>query len=245
MIGDVGAVLWKELRELPHALGGRRGGLAGVLLSIVLVGVMIPLDEGPDFLSGWQPVFFASLWALVTVTAVVADSFAGERERHTLETLLASRLRDGAILVGKLLAAVLYGVALSVALLAVAFATVNLRFRADGPHLYPAPVAAAALGLALLGAGLAGSAGVLVSLRAATVKQAQQILMTALMLLFLVPFFGLRALPAAWKARLFGWLAGASPAEVLAAVAAVLLALDLALLAAARARFRRARLLLD
>lgn len=245
MIGDVGAVLWKELRELPDALGGRRGGFVYGLASIGLMGVLIPLDEGPDFLSGWEPVFFAALWAFITVTAVVADSFAGERERHTLETLLASRLPDGAILVGKLLAAVLYGVAISVVLLAIALLTVNLRFRAGGPHLYAAPTAASALALAVLAAGLAGSTGVLVSLRAATLKQAQQRLAIAFMLLFLLPFFGLRALPAEVKARLLGWATGMTAIEAATAAGAVLLALDLTLLAAARARFRRTRLLAD
>ena len=48
------------------------------------------------------------------VSSLVADSFAGERERHTLETLLASRLPDRAILAGKLLVpvAVAWGAAL-------------------------------------------------------------------------------------------------------------------------------------
>ena len=40
---------------------------------------------------------------------MIADSFAGERERHTLETLLASRLSDRAILFGKIAACIAYG----------------------------------------------------------------------------------------------------------------------------------------
>src|SRR5258705_13563545 len=43
--------------------------------------------------------------------SIIVDSFAGERERHTLETLLASRLSDRAILLGKFGAAVPYGLA--------------------------------------------------------------------------------------------------------------------------------------
>ena len=37
---------------------------------------------------------------------MIADGIPGERERHTLETLLASRLSDRSILLGKVMAAV-------------------------------------------------------------------------------------------------------------------------------------------
>lgn len=46
---------------------------------------------------------------LVLTLTMVADSFAGERERHALETLLASRLSDRAILLGEAAALTSYG----------------------------------------------------------------------------------------------------------------------------------------
>ena len=63
---------------------------------------------------------------LMLVAGVVADSFAGERERHTLETLLASRLSDEAILVGKVTAAVGYGWGFTLVMAVVSLVSVNI-----------------------------------------------------------------------------------------------------------------------
>jgi ABC-2 type transport system permease protein len=89
--------------------GSLRGGWLGLVIFVAVFGILLPLQSG----RGWveSPTGLA-VWAWVPfllVSSVVADSFAGERERHTLETLLASRLPDRAILFGKLATAVGYG----------------------------------------------------------------------------------------------------------------------------------------
>jgi ABC-type Na+ efflux pump permease subunit len=61
----------------------------------------------------------------VAVFAVAPDTFAGERERHTLETLLASRLSDQAILIGKLAACTSYGWLLTIITIVVGVITIN------------------------------------------------------------------------------------------------------------------------
>ena len=60
------------------------------------------------------------------ITAVIADSFAGERERHTLETLLASRLSDHSILFGKIAASMAYGWLISLSCILAGAITVNI-----------------------------------------------------------------------------------------------------------------------
>jgi ABC-2 type transport system permease protein len=55
-------------------------------------------------------------------------SVAGERERRTLETLLASRLDERAILFGKLLAARAYGWGLTLLSLLLGAASVSLAY---------------------------------------------------------------------------------------------------------------------
>lgn len=58
------------------------------------------------------PLIIVIAWAalpLVLSGVIITDSIAGERERQTLETLLASRLSDQSILLGKILAATLLG----------------------------------------------------------------------------------------------------------------------------------------
>jgi ABC-2 type transport system permease protein len=123
--------------------------------------------------------------------------------------------------------------------------TVNVVHGQGELLLYPPAVGLGIILLSFLGAGLAASAGVLVSLRAATVRQAQQSLNLAVMLLLFVPIFGLQALPAEWQARLLGALQTANVAAVMAVVILILLVLDAFLFVAALARFQRTRLILD
>jgi ABC-2 type transport system permease protein len=86
---------------------------------------------------------------------------------------------------------------------------------------------------------------VLVSLRAATVRQAAQTLSIALMLCIFVPAFGLPALPNAWRSALLSAVATLSVRQWIAAAFVILILADAALLTAAMARFKRARLILD
>jgi ABC-2 type transport system permease protein len=96
-----------------------------------------------------------------------------------------------------------------------------------------------------LGAGLAASAGVLISLRASSVRQAQQTMSIAIMLLLFVPIYGVQALPVDWKTRLVDIFLKLGSMQLLLLVMAALAVLDAVLLIAAMARFKRARLILD
>jgi len=242
MMADIWTVMWKEWKEFSQ--GGGRGRL-GLLLFLGVFGVFMPLQMG----RGWveSPVMpVAAVWvSLFLVTTVVADSFAGEREQHTLETLLASRLPDRAILFGKVGAAVVYGWVLTMLGLLLSLVTVNVAYQGEGLLFFPAPLAVGTVLLSLLGAGLAAGAGVLVSLRAASVRQAQQTMSLTLMALIFGIGFGAQALPVAWKVRLAQILAGVDATQALVVGAVVLASLDAGLLAAAMRRFRRGRLIAD
>lgn len=245
MIADVATVAWKEWRELLQLGGSLRGGRFSLLILLGVFGVFLPFQAGADWVRSPFTVFYWGWVPLMLVGSAVADSFAGERERHTLETLLASRLPDSAILLGKVLAAVSYGWGLVLAMLILSLVTVNLTARTDAVLLFPWRFAVGAPLLALLGAGLAATGGVLVSLRAPTVRQAAQTLNVGILLLIFIPAIGIQALPDSWKAQAGAWVTTVGIDGVMWASAALLATLDLALLAAARARFRRARLVLD
>jgi ABC-2 type transport system permease protein len=109
----------------------------------------------------------------------IPDSFAGERERHTLETLLASRLPDRAILYGKLIVPVMF----TWAVLAVSHVTALIIFNAahwdGGFRVHPPVLMVSIVGFGLLLPLLAGTIGVMISLRAATVQEAAQSLAMA------------------------------------------------------------------
>ena len=247
MIADIGTVMWKELRELLAFRGGRRarGGIWNLLVMLLLFGVFMPLQWGREWIE--SPLGLAA-WAwvpLFLVAGVVADSFAGERERLTLETLLASRLPDLAILLGKAATSVLYAWGLTAASLLIALVTVNVSQWSGHLLVYSPGMAAGGMLLGLLTAGLAAGAGVLVSLRAPTVRQAAQTMSIAIMVLVFVPVFGIQVLPATARAALAATFQHLQPGVTFGAVTLVVAALDVALIAAARIRFRRPRLISD
>ena len=245
MIGDVLTVAWKEWRELFQLGGSHRGGRFSLVILIGVFGVFLPLQSGAEWVQSPATVFYWGWVPLMLVGSAVADSFAGERERHTLETLLASRLPDSAILLGKMLAAVAYGWGLVLVMLVLSLLTVNLAARTGQVLMFPWRFAVGAPLLALLGAGLAATAGVLVSLRAPTVRQAAQTLNVGILLLIFVPALGIQALPDSWKAQMGAWTLSIGIDGLLWVAAGLLALVDLSLLAAAFARFRRARLVLD
>lgn len=243
MMADVITVMWKEWKEILSWETGR--GKLGVLIFVAVFGVFLPLQTGRAWVESPVVLAYWTWVPLFLVNSVIADSFAGERERHTLETLLASRLSDRAILFGKVGAAMGYGLGMTWLSLLLGLITTNLASGGQGPILYPPAIALGIVGLSLLGAGLAAGAGVLVSLRAATARQAQQTLSIVTMLILFVPTFGIRALPAEWRARLLETLPALDVGTLVAVAAGVLVVADAALLAAALARFRRARLILE
>jgi ABC-2 type transport system permease protein len=241
MIGDIGTVMWKEFKEI-LAMGGAQRGRFQLLIFVGVLGVFLPLQMGAKWVTSPMVVGVWGWIPIVLVSTIIADSFAGERERHTLETLLASRLADASVLFGKMGAAVAYGWGLTLAGLIIGAVTVNLAHRGQGLLFYAPTTAIGALVLSFLGALLASSAGVLVSLRAQTVRQAQQTMSIATMVVLFVPVFGLQGLPGDVKQRLAGWVMQAGVIRLMALGMAILAIIDVLLVVAARARFQRAKL---
>jgi ABC-2 type transport system permease protein len=243
---DFRTVFWKEWKEIVLERSARGTGSYRPLILIAVLGVLLPLRTGPrGFFNPFQLSIYA-FFSAVVVTAVIADSFAGERERHTLETLLATRLSDRAILFGKVAASIGYGWLIS--MLCVLCGTITVNVANWQGHVLLFRDSASWLVLLLgppLAAGVVATAGVLVSLHAATVRQAQQTLMVGFMVVFLGTIFGANRLPPAWKEWFGGILATWTPASLVLAAAGVVLMIDLALLLAGMARFQRAKLILD
>ncbi len=101
MIRDAWTVMRKDLQELRSLRSQGLSGIISTLLILIIFGVIVPwrFDVGWDahpaspLLWVWLP------WLPAAV--VVADTFAGERERHTLDALYVTRLSNDAILLGK------------------------------------------------------------------------------------------------------------------------------------------------
>ena len=111
--------------------------------------------------------------------------------------------------------------------------------------MFPAGTLAVMVLLSLLGATLTSAAGVLISLRSGTVRQAQQTLSIALLLVFLLLGFGLRFVPPEARRVFMQFVTAGNSLSIELVAVAALAATDLALILAAMARFRRTQLILD
>ncbi len=240
MIRDTWTVARKEWQELFLPGGSVWGGAWSEALIVVgALGIFIALQIGPSWVTSEVALYW--IWLpLLQMTGMIAESIAGERERRTLETLLASRLDDRAILFGKLLAALTYGWVLTLLSLALGAATVSIAYGQGHLLFYSVSLGTSIFGLVLLGGCFVAVLGVLISLSAPTVRQAYQRLSVALLLAFL-PLFSSQYLPPDWRQALLP--SDANWFLVAIAAGSALLLLDAWLLALAMARFRRPRLM--
>ena len=245
MIRDTWTVVWKEWQEFrEQLLSLRRGGLSALILALIL-GVVAPVQLGVEWVESPLMVGYWPFLAATMVSSLIADSVAGERERHTLETLLASRLSDSAILMGKIIAAVLYGLGFALANLLIGLVAVNIAHREFAPILFTPARFAVTLVLTLLASLLMAGIGVFISLRASTVKQAQQAFGIAIIVLTMGPLLTWQALPYTMRAQIQLWLAELTAERLVAYAMGGLTVVSLAVVGAALARFRRGKLVLD
>jgi ABC-2 type transport system permease protein len=249
MLNDISIMVWKEWKELLQFQSGKRSGFTGLLIMMFVFGIFMPIQWGDTWLETGTPL---SLWVvipLILIGTMVADSIAGERERHTLETLLASRLSDQAILLGKIAASVSYVWVVTQLVFIVALIPVNI-INWNGKLLFYTPkVLVSGLVLSFLLACLMSNIGVLVSLRAGTVKQAQQTLgLSTFILAYVVPMaivYLLRFVSNDIRDRLFQPILTGDVTSLVIIASGVLSLISVGLYAVAMARFQRTRLILD
>ena len=240
MLNDIWTVAYKEFKEIWAAMGNR-SALLRMGIWLVIFGVMFPLQSPENWLISLTPVLLWSWMGMYYVGALAVNAFAGERERHTLETLLATRLPDRAILFGKIAANALYGWALVLASAIIGLVAINV-FEGGSPlRFYTPAVGLGGLLLSLLVTLAVAIVAVLISLLVSTTRQGQMILYVISVLLFLPLVFGLEATE---MTGLTGFLTG-DPAPVVPLAIAATALLGAVLLAIAMGRFRRSELILD
>lgn len=244
MIDDIATVIWKEWKEVVvHRTRSRSE--AGKTVAVLLIILGIVVWRSAFFVNNLGVLIVPSLFLLQLLGAVMAESVAGERERHTLETLLASRLSDLSILIGKIAAGVILVCGLVVVVLGLGLAGWALQ-SSEGPRpAIPWSTFAALVIFYFLLSVLMSCAGVLVSVRASTVRQAMQRLSIGFMVVFLAGIMGFARLTPEWRARFFAWFGGENLLRTEIIGGLILVALNLILFAGARYRFQRARLILD
>jgi ABC-2 type transport system permease protein len=243
---DIMTIIWKESKGLLKQGKGRSKSILVLLTPLLMFGIILPVQFREEWLSMAWSLTISLFTPLILIAPTICEAFAGERERHTLETLLASRLPDRSILFGKMLVSIIYGYGVTIILLVMSLIIVNI-FEWNGKFLfYPPSILLANLGLGLLFSGLMVTLGILVSLRSATVQSAQQVLMMALV----IPLFGIQAvvflLPTFLPMEnIREFLARFNYNQILLIFLGILLLADIGLLLAAMARFKRSRLILN
>ena len=237
-MSDIATIIWKEWKDSLFQGGWRSWARPALLIGIL--GIVEPLLGKKNAWMSLSPLeLVVFLWfAFFLIISVVADSFAGERERHTLETLLASRMPDRAILLGKVLTVVLYGWGVMAVGLFLGAGVYNVA-RSEGQFtFYPTDMMLFTLVLGLLVGILGAGAGVLLSLRIPTVRQAQQTLSIGTLILGGAVVALLQLLPKEFFQTF-------TLDQILLMAAGVVILLDIVLLAFTLARFQRAKLILS
>ena len=152
------------LKNLP---GGIRAQLAGMTEDQIMTYVMLLYFFAPFFL----------IIPLMASSVIASDSFAGEKERKTIEALLATPITDGELFMGKVLVSFVPSMLVTAASFAIYTATVDLlTYGMFGRPLLPN------LSWALLILGLAPTVAlasigltVMISARVKGFREAQQI----------------------------------------------------------------------
>ena len=244
-MSDVFTMMWKERKSMFRARG-RKSQTALTVIMPILLAIYLPWQEGVAWFHNAFSLVPVIVIPFILVGLTIPDSFAGERERHTLGTLLASRLSDRSILIGKIAASVLFAWGATIAVLLLSALTVNVLNWDGAVMFYSSTVLAADLALSLLVALMTAGAGVLISMRMDTVQSAQQSLMMILMIpLVIVQIGGVVILQTmGGRGQIKEFFASVELGEVALIVAVALVIIDLILIAGAFLSFRRARLIL-
>jgi ABC-2 type transport system permease protein len=237
-MNDIWTMIWKETKD-----SLLQGGLLAVIRPLMLIGILgivLPWRLGLQWLA-LTPIAMGLVFYIpfIVILSFVGDAIAGERERHTLETLLASRISDRAILLGKVIVTTGYAWSTALVGLLLGLFVANLSKGQGSWEFYPHfDLLLEALALSLLTSLLGASGGVLISMRSATVRQAQQILIVATLVLVAGGVALIKLLPAQAISSL-------SASQIWLIAMAVLAVLDAILLGVSLVSFRRSRLMLS
>ncbi len=218
MVRDILTVIQKEMWEY-WQMRGSKAPWRGHVFAIILFSIWPAMSGAMMMGSPWCALMWAWIVTIMT-TPYVADSFAGERERHTMDTLLSSRLPDKAIVIGKLMSASLCSWVTGMLSLPLSVLLANAFSPNHAVHLHPtvwftAPILA--LSMAFM---VAGNTSVFV-VKAVTVKQATQTASYGTIFIIIIPLLAMRFLPQHTVQQFLESLGKLQPVPVLLTASAV------------------------
>jgi ABC-2 type transport system permease protein len=217
-MNDMLVVMRKELFELWGNRAAARGPLIQSGMAIVITGVLLPASGAKVWTDPRGSALPGLLLASVLAASVAADAIAGERERKTLETLLATPLSDRAILSGKVATAVVFAVTVTALSLLAGTVVINLEQRSLPLFTPPLEMVSAILGGAFGASLVTASLAVAISMRVPVARSAQQISSVISMVLgaVIATVISRLHLPLSWSLvqRIDLWLVGAGAVAI-------------------------------
>jgi ABC-2 type transport system permease protein len=236
---QVAAVVWKEWRET-FRLGRAMRSTSFRFLLLVVFASILGWRQGQAFGRDFSTVILLAEFTVLATFPVVTDVFAGEKERHTLETLLASSASERDILLGKFLAILLFGVGFACLACLVEVATVLARFGASSLSGMSLSLILSGLLVGAASGAVLTSLGVVFSLHSNTVRTANQLFAYTIVGLLFATTSAVRSLPATWVATVSDWRMHTPAAIQVLAVVAIMTGLSAIILGIGLATFKRA-----
>ncbi len=245
---DLWTVIWKEFNELlsvpqPAFFGRNLISTPIGRMAIFVVGsVVVAAAMGGSLFTTAGALFIPIVMPCFLVSTFVVDTFAGERERGTLETLLASRLNMQAVFFGKM------AVPIAVTTVCTGLAALGGWLAADVFASHASFFPLAFLGtwplLGFLSSSLGAGVSALASEASSTVRGSQQTVTYAVMGFFMVLVLIVNTLPVPMRHRFLIAVLSINPTIGILMVIGVLTIIDVSLWWVAASRFNRERLLM-
>ncbi len=244
MIKDIQTIIWKEWKEFFFQQTGRNK--LRLLLAFAIIGIILPVDKGLGLFNS-IPFYISSIMIgpLLMLTSVVCDLFVGERERHTLETLLASRLTDKSILLGKVLSAISYSLAITIFILVLNISIVNLKYYNGTFIILSFTTGITIIGINILLSLLGALIGVGISFKISTVKVAQQTLSISIVVLIFILITVFQKMPDNIRFKIIETLHSLGTNKSILLICVWLAGVDLILLIVMFSYYKRMKLFID
>ncbi|MGF1490083.1 MAG: ABC transporter permease [Prochloraceae cyanobacterium] len=248
MFAEIAAIMWKEWRQLLQRTGGKVWVFVlRILLSFVFIALIIPveIENGAIVDYSWNLVWVTM--PSVIVLGLVSFSFAGERETHTLPTLLASPLSDRALVLGKIGFPVIYGFVCSLIITLCLLVKINIVSESKELILYSQASFVSGLLTSWLVATFVGTLGVYTSMKSPTIRQAQTSLVLTMLVVAFLPLISFVAsaflIPQDIKTNIIEFVAGLNSSTVIVIILLGLAVFDLILIFLVLKWFDRDKLL--
>ncbi len=233
-----GEILREDLAALPRRIGGRSGILMWIF-AIVVMGLLLPWVLGYGFLD--MPVLLAYVgMSSLFAGPLVAESIAGERERHAVPNV--PRLRRD-LLLARVVVGVLYGWVSPLAMMVLGFAMVNLHYRPQTVLLPPPLISIDLALLTALAALLVASLAAAVAVRAPDARRAKRTLRQGFLLSLVAVILFARS--GGWRVIAASFETQAGMTRVAGFAAVIILPVSAGLLRMALAGWDRSEIRLD